>query len=338
MALYIGTNSASLSAQRSLITSQSNLQTSFERLSSGSRINSAADDAAGMAIASRLQAQASGLEVAQRNAANGISLVETADAALGTMVDLLTRARDLTLQYSDGTLSASDKSAIEAEVYDIGVELERIRTKTTFAGVDLLNGLQTNPGGTIDEIGLGGTGATGVAIGVDASGTQVAVALETAFDNLRFGVEVTRASSQSDGAISDIEYGANYISLTAQGQYATDDDFVGLDQWGGDVSYTSAGTFTTGAGVTTVADLDALISTVNSQRAQFGALANTFQSAIENLAAMEQGVTSAAGRIMDADFARESAELAKNQILQQAGTSVLAQANQSTQSVLSLLQ
>lgn len=338
MALTIGTNTASLSAQRSLLSSQSNLQTSFERLSSGSRINSAADDAAGMAIASRLQAQASGLEVAQRNAANGISLVETADAALGTMVDLLTRARDLKLQYSDGTLSANDKTAIEAEVYDIGVELERIRTKTTFAGVDLLNGIQTNPGGTIDEIGLGGTGTSGVSLGVDASGTKIAVALVSAFDSLRFGVEVTRGSSQSDGAISDVEYGANYISLTAQGEFATDDDYAGLDQWGQDASYTAAGTFTTGAGVTTIGDLDTLISTVNAQRAEFGALANTFQSAIENLAAMEQGVTAAAGRIMDTDFARESAELAKNQILQQAGTSILAQANQSTQSVLSLLQ
>lgn len=273
MALYIGTNSASLSAQRSLISSQNNLQTSFERLSSGSRINSASDDAAGLAIASRLKAQASGLQVAQRNAANGVSLVETADSALGTMTDLLTRGRDLVLQYSDGTLSASDKTAIDAELTDINTELERVRTKTSFAGVDLLNGAVTT-----------GLGGTSVSIGIDAAGTTVAVALDTAFDGMTFA---------STDALSNSK---------------------------------------------TVAAIDTLIDEVNAQRASFGALANTFQSAIENLAAVEQGVTAAAGRIMDTDFARESAELAKNQILQQAGTSILAQANQSTQSVLSLLQ
>lgn len=292
MALYIGTNSASLSAQRSLLSSQTNLQTSFERLSSGQRINSSADDAAGMAIASRLQAQASGLAVAQRNAANGISLVETADAALGTMVDLMTRARDLVLQYSDGTLSAGDRTAIDAELGDINVELDRIRINTTFAGVNLLDG-SFDDGDEVVNLGAG------VDIAIDAAGSTVNVSLTAAFDGYSF----TTANE----------------SIGETGSAAGD-----------------AGQAITNA--TAVTAIDALIGEVNEARAEFGALANTFQSAIENLAAVEQGLTAAAGRIMDTDFARESAELAKNQILQQAGTSVLAQANQSTQSVLSLLQ
>ncbi|QGG80222.1 flagellin FliC [Litorivicinus lipolyticus] len=273
MALYIGTNTSSMAAQRSLISSQSNLRTNFERLSSGSRINSAADDAAGLSIASRLKAQASGLQVAQKTAANGISLVETADAALGTMTDLLTRARDLVLQYSDGTLSTSDKAAIESELGDINTELTRVYEKSEFAGVNLLNGAGTGIGA-----------AAGVNVTVDSAGTTVAVKLETAFKGMLFGST----------------------------------DTIDKDS--------------------TVTEIDTLITEVNAQRAGFGALANTFQSAIENLAAVEQGVSAAAGRIMDTDFARESAELAKNQILQQAGTSILAQANQSSQAVLSLLQ
>ncbi|QGG80221.1 flagellin FliC [Litorivicinus lipolyticus] len=278
MALYIGTNSSSLSAQRSLISSQNNLQTSFERLSSGSRINSAADDAAGLAIASRLKAQASGLQVAQRNAANGISLVETADAAMGTMVDLLTRGRDLVLQQTDGTLSGADLDAIDAELSDISTELERVRENTSFAGVDLLDGTLS------------------LTVAIDAAGTTQTVATGATFNAYDFN-DPTK-DSLIDAALAAGASDANK----------------------------------------TVAEIDTLIDGVNAQRAEFGALANTFQSAIENLAAVEQGVTAAAGRIMDTDFARESANLAKNQILQQAGTSILAQANQSTQSVLSLLQ
>lgn len=292
MALTIGTNTASLSAQRSLISSQTNLQTSFERLSSGSRINSAADDAAGMAIASRLTAQASGLQVAQRNAANGISLVETADAALGTMTDLMTRARDLVLQYSDGTLSANDKTAIDTELTDINTELDRVRTSSNFAGVNLLDGSFDDG---VEVVNLG----TGVDIAIDASGTKVNVQLSSTFAGYSFST-ANESLGETGSAAGD----------AAQ-------------------AITNA---------TTVGAIDTLIASVNEARAEFGALANTFQSAIENLAAMEQGITSAAGRIQDTDFARESAELAKNQILQQAGTSILAQANQSTQSVLSLLQ
>ena len=293
MALYIGTNSASLSAQRSLISSQNNLQTSFERLSSGSRINSAADDAAGMAIASRLSAQASGLQVAQRNAANGISLVETADAAMGTMVDLLTRGRDLLLQSSDGTLSANDLSAIDAEIVDINVELGRVVSNSKFAGVGLLSG----------EL------ATGVTVAIDSEGSTVSVGLTAqAGTALSAGLDANLATAE----FRELAFGSGGATRIQR--------------------------VTTANTVNTVGEIDSLINIVNAERAQFGALANTFQSAIENLAAVEQGITAAAGRIMDTDFARESAELAKNQILQQAGTSVLAQANQSTQSVLSLLQ
>lgn len=298
MSLSISTNVGSLAAQRNLMSSQSNLQTSFERLSSGTRINSAKDDAAGLSIASRLQAQASGLAVAQRNAMNGISLVETADAAMGTMVDLLVRGRDLMLQHTDGTLSTEDRSAITAELADINVELDRIRTDSSFAGTKLLTGTSTT--------GLLG----GVDIAIDASGTTMKVALDA-----QAGTALAAGNIDAELA------GAEFQELAF-----------------GTAGITRLQVGTTTNTVNTVAEVDSMIDIVTTQRAQFGALANTFQSAIENLAAVEQGVSAAMGRIMDTDYAAESGELAKNQILQQAGTAILAQANQSSQSVMSLLQ
>lgn len=293
MALTIGTNSSSMAAQRSLISSQSNLQTSFERLSSGSRINSASDDAAGLSIASRLQAQASGLEVAQRNAANGISLVETADAAMGTMVDLMTRARDLVLQYDDGTLSSTDQGAIDSELSDINTELQRIIDDSSFAGLGLLAD-------------IGSTGlATGVDIAIAPNGTTQEVKLTKKSD--------TAIDNDDQTKLGTTLGTATFANLAFNGTAAIAND-------------------------TTVGNIDKMIDIVNKQRSEFGSLANTFQSTIENLAAVEQGVEAAMGRIMDTDYAKESGELAKNQILQQAGTAILAQANQSQQSVMSLLQ
>jgi len=258
MALSIGTNTSAMAAQRSLISSQSNLQTSFERLSSGNRINSAADDAAGLSIASRLQAQAAGLATAQRNAANGVSLVETADAALGSVEDLLIRARDLLLQKTDGTLNSTDTGNIDLELTAIDDQLDKIGL-TKFAGEGLFTG----------------SFSKNVAVGPDGATTAVAITYDVA-------------------------------SVTVSGSSAT--------------------------------AIDTALNTLNTARAGLGAHANTFQTAIENLAAVEQGVTAAAGRILDTDYARETGELAKNQILQQAGTAILAQANQTTQSVMSLLQ
>lgn len=261
MALTIGTNASSLAAQRSLISSQSDLQTSFERLSSGSRINSAKDDAAGLGIASRLKAQASGAAVAQRNAANAISLVETADAAMSKVSDMLTRARDLRLQYTDGTLSDTDKLAIAAELSDISTAIDNV-ANVTFGGISLADG------------------SLSVSVAIDSEGTTTALA------------------STFDATATTYDIGT----------------------------------------ATSIANIDSAIDAVNKQRAELGALANTMQSTIETQAAVEQGLQTSAGRIMDTDFARESANLAKNQILQQAGTSVLAQANATSQNVLSLLQ
>jgi len=261
MSLSIGTNTASFAAQRSLMSSQSNLQTSFERLSSGSRINSAADDAAGLSIASRLKAQASGLETAQRNAMNGISLAETADAAMSSMTDLLIRARDLVIQRTDGTLSGTDVGNIDLEITAINAQIQKV-ADTTFGGIALTDGSLSKT------------------IAVGPSGTET----------------VTVASSLDVGG----------IAITA--------------------------------GTTTAGNIDTFLNQVNTARAGLGAASNTLQTAVENLAAIEQGVSAAVGRIMDTDYARETGELAKNQILQQAGTAILAQANQSTQSVMSLLQ
>lgn len=257
MALQIGTNPSSLAAQRTLISSQSDLQTSYARLSSGSRINSATDDAAGMAIGNRLQAQAASLAIAQRNAANGVSLAETRDAALSTMADLVIRARELHIQHEDGTLNSTDKTAISTEITSINAQLTAIQTSSKFAGVAMFSG------------------STNALIKVDGdAGTTVTVALAA-------------------------------VTTTVTG---------------------------------TVGVADTALTNINTARAAMGAAASALQGHLENMAAVEQGVSTAAGRVMDTDYARESATLAKNQILQQAGTAILAQANQSTQSVLSLLQ
>lgn len=253
------TNSVLAGASSSLYKSSQSMQTSQARLSTGQRINSAADDSAGMAIATRLNAQSSSIDVAKRNAANGISLSETAGQALSTMNDLLSRARDLKIQYSDGTLTTEDKDALKAEITDINSEFTRIGS-TDFAGVKLLDG-------SLD-----------VAIAIDANGN-------------------TKSITST--------YDASSISIDLD----TD----------------------------SITDIDALQTAVSGAQSKFGSLANSFSSAIENLSAVKQGVDAAYGRIMDTDYAAESANMAKQQILQQASMSVLAQANQSAQSVMALL-
>ena len=273
MGMFVNTNVSSLNAQRQLMDSSTRLNTSFERLSSGFRINRAADDAAGMQIASRMTSQIEGLNQAVRNANDGISTVQTAEGAMQEITSSLLRIRQLAVQSQNGINSSADRTALQKEVSALKTEISRIGANTQFAGVDLL------------------TGTYSAAFLVGANGGQT------------ISVNLSRSGG----------YGASGLSIG---------------------SLTVATTAGASAALTSI---DAAISTIGGARADLGALQNRFQSTIRNLSNVVENVSSARSQIRDTDFATETAELTRNQIVQQASLSVLSQANQRPQSALSLL-
>ena len=488
MSQVINTNVASLNSQRQLNKSQSSLNTSLERLSSGLRINSAKDDAAGLAISQRMTSQINGMTVATRNANDGVSMAQTAEGALSTAGDLLQRIRELAVQSSNASNSSSDRQAIQSEVSQLTSELDRISTSTQFNGKNLLDGtagtlnyqVGANANQTISASGTNfrttaygdnrvqadeaaaNTSATNVASGKDITlngylGTDkyttaagdtaksiaeginaitaktgvTATAKTTA--NLALGGESYSFSIQSDNAAADAvtvaftvggtgsksddyasgisainavssktgvtaEYDSvkggikltnasgndinlvnkagaantkfdvstykadntltTAISATAttgkafiNGQVTLDSQqsFKATDAGSGLVAASTAGTGSTlksvaSLDVTTydnsqlaIAIVDSALAAVNNQRAQYGALQNRFTSVVSNLATSSENLSASRSRIQDADFAAETANMSKANILQQAGTAMLAQANSAPQNVLSLL-
>ena len=280
MSLFVNTNVSSLNAQRQLFTTGNNLSTAFERLSSGFRINSAADDAAGLQITDRMSSQVQGLNQAVRNANDGISLAQTAEGAMQETTTALQRIRTLAIQSQNGINSSADRVALQKEVSALRTEISRISTTTQFAGVNILSG----------------DFSAKFLVGANA-GQTISVNLSTA--------ALARA-------------GVNGFSATGLGILA---DNVLTEQ---------------GASRLLTA-VDSAISAVGGLRADLGALQNRFQSTIRNLSNISENVSAARSRIKDADFATETAELSRNQILQQASTTILAQANQRPQAALSLL-
>ncbi|MCG5513019.1 flagellin [Ectothiorhodospira shaposhnikovii] len=269
MAQVINTNVSSLNAQRNLNNTQAQLQTSLQRLSSGMRINSAKDDAAGLAISERFTAQIRGLNQAARNANDGISLVQTAEGGLSEISNNLQRMRELAVQAASGTYTdAEDRAAMDAEYQALADEIGRIATDVTFNDVDLFDG-------SLD---------VDIQVGAN-SGQVINIALADDFTGLAFGdlTDVANANTELDA-------------------------------------------------------LDGFIDQVASARADLGAIQNRLESAVATLNNTSENLSAARSRIMDADFAAETAELTRTQILQQAGVSVLAQANTAPQSVLALLQ
>ncbi len=275
MSMYVNTNVSALNAQRQLFDTSNSLSTSFERLSSGFRINSAADDAAGLQISDRMTSQIQGLNQAVRNANDAISLSQTAEGALDETTTALQRIRQLAIQSQNGINSSSDRAALQKEVAALKTELSRIGSQTEFNGVKVLNG----------------TFSAAFLVGANA-GQTISVNL-----------------SSTNGA----SYGAS-----------------GLGVGSVDIS-TAAGA---SAALTSI---DSAISSIGGTRADLGALQNRFQSTIRNLSNISENVSGARSRIRDTDFATETAELTRNQILQQASTTVLSQANQRPQAALSLL-
>ncbi|CCF09225.1 MULTISPECIES: flagellin [Pantoea] len=297
----INTNTLSLVTQNNLTKSQSSLGTAIERLSSGLRINSAKDDAAGQAIANRFSSNINGLTVAARNANDGISLSQTAEGALTEVNNNLQRVRDLTVQAQNSSNSASDIDSIQAEVNQRMEEINRVTQQTDFNGIKVLN---TGSGSTTYNFQVGAKDGETIGITISASN----------------GFNLFNTASAS-GQTSGQTINGNARSTVAEG----------FDVLKGTVT---SGGATDG---NPLADVDAAIKAVDNQRSLLGASQNRFESTISNLNNTVTNLTAARSRIQDADYATEVSNMSRAQILQQAGSSVLAQANQVPQTMLSLL-
>ncbi|MFN0183651.1 MAG: flagellin [Aquabacterium sp.] len=277
----INTNIASLNAQRNLNMSQASLATSMQRLSSGLRVNSAKDDAAGLAIAERMNAQVRGMNVAIRNANDGISMAQTAEGALSKVADSLQRMRELALQSRNATNSDSDKNSLNKEFAELQKEVARVLGGTTFNGKAILGAE-----GTSFTFQVGANTTTDDVVTVD-------------FDNMVSNADISAvtATTASIGSTADASAIASVID-----------------------------------------NIDTALDTLNDKRATFGAMQSRFEAVISNLQVSVENQAAAKSRIMDADFAAETANMSRAQILQQAGNAMVAQANQLPQLVLRLLQ
>lgn len=392
MAQTINTNIASLNAQRNLNSSQSSLSTSLQRLSSGLRINSAKDDAAGLAISERMTSQIKGLSQASRNANDGISLAQTAEGAMAEIGNNLQRIRELSVQSSNATNSATDRAALQAEVSQLVAEVDRVANQTSFNGTKLLDGSFTSQvfqigadaGQTIgvnsildsnaNALGNANFAAATTSTAALSSGTATAtgsfggtvlngVTIDTV--NIAVGDTAATVNTNITNAINaKMDQTGVYASLDSTGKLSLTSIKAGKDLT------LTLGTQTAGTGIaaamtgivagTAVAGgakqiddidistftgsqkameiIDKALTSVNSGRAELGAVQNRFSSTIANLAASSENLSASRSRILDADFAAETANLSRTQILQQAGTAMLAQANSLPQNVLSLLQ
>jgi len=275
MAMYVQTNVSSLFTQNQLARTQNSMNTTFQRLSSGYRINGASDDAAGLGISERMNAQVRSFSVAERNANDGISMTQTADSAAGQIGGLITRLRELAVQSANGALVTADRTNLDTEKQSVLDEIDRISSVTRFNGIKLLDGSQAAD--TSFQVGI-----------LNSAGDSISVDFTVSLGTTGLGV---------DG-----------IDLTSAG------------------SARSA-----------IALLDSAMNTLNEQRENFGAGINRLQQAVTNLQASRTNLAAALGRIRDVDVAEEAANMTKWQVLTQAGSAVLSQANQAPQAALSLL-
>ncbi|MCX0438361.1 flagellin [Aeromonas veronii] len=298
MAMFINTNTSSLNAQRNLMNTSKSLDTSYTRLASGLRINSAKDDAAGLQISNRLTSQINGLDQGNRNANDGISLAQTAEGAMDEVTGMLQRMRTLAQQSANGSNSSKDREALQKEVDQLGSEINRISKDSTFAGTKLLDGSFSGDfqvGADANQIigfSLNQTGGFSISGIATAAGTTVAAA-----SGGTLAVTLIFTNGLTGGISISTQTGAQNV----------------------------------------LAAVDVMLGVVDSKRAELGAVQNRLDSTIRNQANISENVSAARSRIRDADFATETANMTKQNILQQAASSVLAQANQRPQSALSLL-
>jgi flagellin len=383
----INTNVMSLNSQRNLATNSASLATTIQRLSSGLRINSAKDDAAGLAISERFSTQIRGMNQAARNANDGISLAQTAEGALGEIGNNLQRIRELAVQSRNATNSSDDRAALQKEVAQLKAEIDRVADQTSFNGTKLLDGSFTaqafqvgaNQGQTItvDNItdaniaSLGSwtepatttyTQTTAAATATDATlgmsidingvtistadgaadATAAAAAFKTAFDTAKadpLNTSLANVTMAADGKITSTDATltlanlTNVAGVTAGATNGTATEVAGAAHTG----FAALDISTVGGADNAILAMDGALNAVNSARADLGAVQNRFTSVIANLNTTAENLTASRSRIRDTDFAKETAELTRTQILTQAGTAMLAQANQAPQGVLSLL-
>ncbi|HVL74440.1 MAG TPA: flagellin [Noviherbaspirillum sp.] len=411
MAAYINTNIASLNAQRNLTTSQSDLATSLQRLSSGLRINSAKDDAAGLAISERFTTQIRGLNVAARNANDGISLAQTAEGAMTEIGNNLQRIRELAVQSRNATNSDSDRAALNAEAQQLKAEIDRVASTTAFNGTNLLNGSFTNQAfqvganqgetisissivdassdalGTWDSVATanasGASGAfanvtlaegsghtyslsvggvsiltatapaddgdagTSLTTVVNAASVDTALADSTVRTNLaNAGITVSGSAANGDLVFTKTDGAAMNIVVAngaGSGGFAGDDFATGTNAVDNGAEseamtgFASLNISTAEGADAAILAMDGALSALNTARAEMGAVQNRFTSVIASLQTTSENLSASRSRIMDADFAAETAQLTRGQILQQAGTAMLAQANSLPNGVLALL-
>lgn len=403
MALTINTNIASLNAQRNLGVSQGDLSKSMQRLSSGLRINSAKDDAAGLAISDRMTSQIRGLNQAARNANDGISLAQTAEGALQESTNILQRMRELAVQSANDTNSTSDRASLDAEVIQLKEELDRIAETTEFNGRRVIDGSMaqgTGDAGTFqvgpnagsnqtitfniesaraadlgDEVGytayVAGVnaaytgGSSGFAFTADAQSSSASISVEVAtstagavgdinITGASTGSIVVTVTSLSTASLTSADIANAINSDSAAGALvdATGDTtavsaaVAAMNLTGGIAEVEAAGTTTVNnlsvatrsQAVVTIASIDAALEDIDTIRGGLGAVQNRFESTIANLNNVSENLSAARSRILDADIAMETSAMTKSNILQQAGVSILSQANQTPQLALSLLQ
>lgn len=396
MAMSINTNVVSINAQRNLGLSGGSLAQSMQRLSSGLRVNSAKDDAAGLAIAERMNTQVKGLAVASRNANDGISLAQTAEGALGKVGDMLQRMRELSVQSGNATNSKSDREALQAELKQLREEVDRVAKTTSFNGKKLLDGSFTgavfqvgaNSGDNItvgalantkvDQLGnsryaeaaistISVTGGmmTGSDITIDIAGADGATAKATitksdnaltneealgkmleainsksADTGVTAFLEVDTAGTKSIALRGTIKEGGTYsaMTITVSGGTSASLGTIGGASEKKEVGIEDIDIGTQKGAWDALQKIDGAINKVNTARGQLGATQTRFEKTVENIDIQNENLSAARGRIVDADFAKETANLSRTQILQQAGTAMVSQANQLPQQVLQLLQ
>ena len=337
MALYVNTNVSSLNAKRMLNNSTNSLDTTYKRLASGLRINSAKDDAAGLQISNRLTSQINGLEQGNRNAQDGISYAQTAEGAMDEMTTMFQRIRTLALQSANGTNSDKDRTALQEEVTSLCSEIDRIASDTTFAGKKLLVGTNSAKNDLTTGTATGETSTVNFQVGADANQT-IGVEISQGADQYGFnmnGFTAALAAAKSlnitaaDGSSAAITDGDILDSTTAQA-----DRITGFVKNGDSIAFD----ISTSAGAQNViANIDNFIQSVDSKRAELGAVQNRLESTIRNQSNVSENVSDARSRIRDTDFATETANMTQQSIIQQASQSILSQANQRPQLALSLL-
>ena len=335
MALYVNTNVTSLNSQRRLTNATNSLDTVYERLSSGLRINSAKDDAAGLQISDRMTAQINGLNQGNRNANDGIALAQTAEGAMEEITTMLQRIRTLANQAATGTNTDADRASIQDEVTQLSAEITRIACRTTYNGQTILAGVYEAGGAKANNGGLPGTDSL-----LNDEGKLDFQVGSNAYDTI--GIDLGQGFS-----VFSLAENANYDRITG-GTKIADADKV-LDA-GAEVTSKSSGVVmdddiggarfsvsSQNAAQATLASIDALIQVVDDKRSELGALQNRMESTIRNQSNIAENTSDARSRIRDTDFAEESANLTQQSIIQQAASSMLMQANSRPQLALSLL-